>query len=134
MKTTSEKKNSLKKELKRVSKLLNKRHQVSFSISWNRKRKHNLIQTKDIDQLKENGPCILVGIVYFTIAGKQTLLMGQMMLLLDSNGKEISCTSFFIKKKRVVELSYAWEDGMKLLSISINDCISDSNRFIITRV
>ncbi|MEI6118433.1 MAG: hypothetical protein WCP92_04260 [bacterium] len=134
MNTVPEKKDFLKKEITRVSKLLNKQHQVNFTISWNRKRKNNLIQTKDIDQLKEKGQCRLIGIVYFTITGKETLFMGQTMLLLDMKGKEICCTSFFIKKNRVLELSYAWEDGMKLLSMSIRECIDDEQHFLTTRM
>jgi hypothetical protein len=134
MKTIQEKKNSLKKELGRVSTLLNKNHQVNFIVSWNRKKKNNLIHIKDIERLKGRGQCILVGIVYFTISSKDTLLMGQTMLLLDMKGREISCTNFFIKKKTIVELSYTWEGGMKLLGMSISECISDMNKFFVARI
>ena len=134
MNSISEKKKSLKKEIKRVSKLLNRKHQVNFTISWNRKRKDNLVHIKYIDRLKERGHCILVGMVYFTIIGKETILMGQTMLLLDMKGKEISCTNFFIKKKTVVELSYTWEDGMKLLGMSITECINDESKFLVARM
>ena len=117
-----------------MSKLLNRKHQVNFTISWNRKRKDNLVHIKYIDRLKERGHCILVGMVYFTIIGKETILMGQTMLLLDMKGKEISCTNFFIKKKTVVELSYTWEDGMKLLGMSITECINDESKFLVARM
>ncbi len=133
MNTISEKKKSLKKEIERVSKLLNKQHQVNFIISWNRKRKDNLVHIKYIERLKERGQCILVGMIYFTIIGKDKILMGQTMLLLDMKGKEISCTNFFIKKKTVVELSYTWENGMKLLGMSITECIDDENKFLAVR-
>lgn len=134
MKAIQEKKKTLKKELSRVSKMLHKKYQVNFTISWNRKRKKNTIQTKDIVQLKENGECKLVGIVYFTVTGEKTLLIGQTMLLLDRNGKEISCTNFFIKKKRVIELSYLWEDGIRLMASSIVDYIHDAKKFVCERV
>ncbi len=134
MKTLPERKISLKKEVNRVRKMLNKNNQINFSISWNRKRKHNKIQTKDIAQLKENGICSLIGIVYFTVTGDKTLLIGQTMLLLDANGKEISCTSFFIKQKRIIELSYSWDNSIGLLAISILECIRDSNEFISKRL
>lgn len=133
MQTLQEKKKSLKKEIERVSKLLNRNHQVNLTISWNRKKKNNLIHIKDIERLKERGQCKLIGIVYFTISGKETLLMGQTMLLLDMKGREISCTNFFIKKKTIVELSYTWEGGMKLLGMSITECISDINKFFVER-
>lgn len=134
MNTLQEKKKSLKKEMGRISKMLNQKHQANFSLAWNRKRKHNTVKIKDIAQLKENGICMLVGIVYFTIAGEKTLLMGQTMLLIDRNGKEISCTSFFIKRKRVIELSYSWVDGMRLLGSSITECVRDTNKFIVERI
>jgi|GEM_PF-5828699 len=133
MKIISEKKKFLEKELNRVSKLLNKQHQVNFTISWNRKRKDNLVHIKYIERLKERGQCILVGMIYFTIIGKDKILMGQTILLLDMKGKEISCTNFFIKKKTVVELSYTWENGMKLLGMSITECIDDENKFLAAR-
>ena len=121
-------------EILRISDLLKKKHQVNFVVVWSDKRKNNLISTKDIVQLKENGLCTLVGMVYFTIADKETILIGQTMLLLNERGKEISCTNFFIQSKKVIELSYAWDDGMRLLTISISDYINNPGKFLAERL
>ena len=115
------KKENIKKEISRIKRLLNKNSDyVNIYVSWNRKRKHNLIQIKDVILLKEKGSCKLIGIVYFTISQEKKLLMGQTMLLLDQNNKEISYTIFFTKKRHI-EISYEWETGLRLMAIFIND-------------
>lgn len=115
------KRQNTKKEISRLKKLLSKRcDYVNIYISWNRKRKYNLIVIKDVPLLKEKGMLHLIGIVYFTISKREKSVMGQTMLLIDSNNQEISYTSYFIKKKSI-EISYDWQTGLRLMATTLND-------------
>jgi hypothetical protein len=111
----------IRKEVIRLSKLLSKRadHTI-LSLSWNRKTKNNMIQINDVLLLKEKGMCTLLGIVYFTVSKNNRIFVGQTMLLLDRNDKEISYTTLFLKKKKI-EISYEWLQGLRLMATSLNE-------------
>ncbi len=92
-----------------------------MNVFWNKKRKDNVININNVSLLKEK-KLHLIGIVYFT----NKYLMGQMMLLIDEFGKEISYTTYFNKEKSI-EISYCWKRGICLMAMFTNDYFKQQN-------